>query len=54
MAELETNFFLLLAIAHQYSFPYKPFQINDQPGNRNWFRTFLAMLDMEDGKLESH
>ncbi|CRL02494.1 CLUMA_CG015334, isoform A [Clunio marinus] len=38
----------LAALAHQYSFPYKPFQINDQSANNNWFSTFLAMLDMED------
>lgn len=38
----------ILALAHQYSFPYTPFQINDQPRNNNWFSTFLTMLDMED------
>jgi hypothetical protein len=39
---------LFVALAHQYSFPYKPFQINDQPIDGHWFRTFLSMLDMED------
>lgn len=38
----------ILALAHQYSFPYKPFQINDQPTNSDWTRKILAMLDMED------
>lgn len=40
--------FLFLALAHQYSFPYSPFQINDQTMDRNWWGKFLAMLDMED------
>lgn len=51
MKEIEFSiysFLSLSALAHQYSFPYKPFQINDQPGDSNWFRTFLSMLDMED------
>lgn len=39
---------MLLALAHQYSFPYSPFQINDQPMDSNWISKFLAMLDMED------
>lgn len=38
----------ILALAHQYSFPYKPFQINDQPTDSDWTRKILAMLDMED------
>jgi len=38
----------LAALAHQYSFPYSTFQINDLSTEGNWFRTFLAMLDMED------
>lgn len=37
----------IAALAHQYSFPYKPFQINEQ-SDINWFRTFLLMMDMED------
>ena len=39
---------LIAALAHQYSFPHKTFQINDQPPDNNWFRKFLSMLDMED------
>lgn len=50
--ELLTSCFPFLALAHQYSFPYKPFQINDQARNNNWFRTFLAMLDMEDVRAD--
>lgn len=42
------NIFSVLALAHQYSFPYTPFQINDQPRDNHWFSSFLAMLDMED------
>lgn len=38
----------LAAVAHQYSFPYEPFQINGLNINVNWFRNFLAMLDFED------
>lgn len=40
--------FDLSALAHQYSFPYSPFQINDQPIDSNWMSKFLSMLDMED------
>jgi hypothetical protein len=56
LIELLTNHFPFSALAHQYSFPYKAFQINDQPRDNNWFRTFLAMLDMEDVRqdLQEH
>lgn len=38
----------LAAIMHQYSFPYKTFQVNDLNVDGNWFRNFLAMLNFED------
>lgn len=38
----------LAAVAHQYSFPYKIYQINDVQVDGSWFRNFLAMLDFED------
>lgn len=47
---------IVLALAHQYSFPYKPFQINDQPPDNNWMRKLFAMLDVEDVRqdLQEH
>lgn len=38
----------LAAVAHQYSFPHKPYELNDMNVSGNWFRNFLAMLDFED------
>lgn len=38
----------LAAVAHQYSFPYEVFQVNDLNVNGSMFRNFLAMLDFED------
>lgn len=42
----------IAALAHQYSFPYSPFQINGQPTDGNWWGKFLAMLDMEDVRAD--
>lgn len=46
--KIREHTFLVSALAHQYSFPYKPFQINDQPPDNNWMRKIFTMLDMED------
>lgn len=37
-----------LALAHQCSFPYSTFQINDNTRENNLFNNFLSMLDMGD------
>lgn len=36
------------ALAHQYSFPYKTFQINDVNVDGNWFKNFISSLDVDD------
>lgn len=41
----------IAALAHQYSFPFEPFQLNmPQPETHpsNWYRSFLTMLDISD------
>lgn len=46
--ELTITFCAFTALAHQYSFPYKTFQINDLDGDGNWFKNFLSSLDVDD------
>lgn len=37
-----------VALAHQFSFPYSTFQINDHTRENSLFKNFLLMLDMGD------